>query len=101
MNVIPIPGPSALIAALSVAGLPTDRFIFEGFLPAKAGARDKRLMALVTEQRTMIFYEAPHRINAMLESCASYFESSRQVFLGRELTKKFDEHYKSPINTSV
>ncbi len=93
MNVIPIPGPSALIAALSVAGLPTDRFIFEGFLPAKAGARDKRLMALITEQRTMIFYEAPHRINAMLESCASHFESSRQVFLGRELTKKFEQHF--------
>ena len=93
MNVIPIPGPSALIAALSVAGLPTDRFIFEGFLPAKAGARDKRLMALATEQRTMIFYEAPHRINAMLESCASHFEISRQVFLGRELTKKFEQHF--------
>ena len=93
MNVIPIPGPSALIAALSVAGLPTDRFIFEGFLPAKAGARDKRLMALATEQRTMIFYEAPHRINAMLESCASHFESSRQIFLGRELTKKFEQHF--------
>jgi 16S rRNA (cytidine1402-2'-O)-methyltransferase len=93
MNVIPIPGPSALIAALSVAGLPTDRFIFEGFLPAKAGARDKRLMALITEQRTLIFYEAPHRINAMLESCASHFESSRQVCLGRELTKKFEQHF--------
>ena len=93
MNVIPIPGPSALIAALSVAGLPTDRFIFEGFLPAKAGARDKRLMVLAIEQRTMIFYEAPHRINAMLESCATHFESSRQVFLGRELTKKFEQHF--------
>ena len=93
LSVIPIPGPSALIGALSVAGLPTDRFCFEGFLPAKAGPRDKRLMALATEQRTMIFYEAPHRINAMLQSCASHFESSRQVFLGRELTKKFEQHF--------
>ena len=93
LSVIPIPGPSALIAALSVAGLPTDRFCFEGFLPAKAGPRDKRLMALATEQRTMIFYEAPHRINAMLQSCASHFGSSRQVFLGRELTKKFEQHF--------
>ena len=93
LSVIPIPGPSALIGALSVAGLPTDRFCFEGFLPAKAGLRDKRLMALATEQRTMIFYEAPHRINAMLQSCAFHFESSRQVFLGRELTKKFEQHF--------
>ena len=92
MNVIPIPGPSALIAALSVAGLPTDRFIFEGFLPAKAGARDKRLMALATEQRTMIFYEAPHRINAMLESLCRILKALVRSF-GRELTKKFEQHF--------
>jgi len=101
LNVIPIPGASALIAALSVAGLPTDRFSFEGFLPAKAGPRGKRLMALATEQRTMIFYEAPHRINAMLQSCASHFESSRQVFLGRELTKIFEQHFRGTLASAL
>lgn len=101
LNVIPIPGASALIAALSVAGLPTDRFSFEGFLPAKAGPRDKRLMALATEQRTMIFYEAPHRINAMLQSCASHFEGSRQVFLGRELTKIFEQHFRGTLASAL
>ena len=101
LKVIPIPGPSAFVAALSVAGLPTDRFSFEGFLPAKAGPRGKRLRALATEERTMIFYEAPHRINSMLQACALHFESSRKVFLGRELTKKFEQHFYGTLASAL
>ena len=101
LAVIPIPGPSAFVAALSVAGLPTDRFSFEGFLPAKAGPRDKRLAALIAEQRTMVFYEAPHRIKPMLEACMSHFEGSRQVFVGRELTKRFEQHFRGTLTSAL
>lgn len=91
--IIPIPGASALTAALSVAGLATDRFCFEGFLPAKAGQRMARLAELSVETRTMVFYEGPHRITATLADLATVFGAGRQVFLGRELTKKFESHY--------
>ena len=101
LTVLPIPGPSAFVAALSVAGLPTDRFSFEGFLPAKPGPREKSLAALATEQRTMVFYEAPHRITRMLQACASHFESSRQVFVGRELTKRFEQHYSGTLTSAL
>ena len=89
--VVPIPGPSALIAALSVAGLPTDRFVFEGFLPAKAQARRSRLQVLAGEPRTLVFYESSHRIQAMLGDLAATFGAAREAVLARELTKQFEQ----------
>lgn len=90
LRVIPIPGPSALIAALSAAGLPTDRFVFEGFLPARGGPRRARLDVLRDEARTMVFYEAPHRIVDTLEDLVEVFGSQREAVLARELTKTFE-----------
>ena len=89
--VSPIPGPSALTTALSVAGLPTDRFCFEGFLPAKAKARRDVLASLVNEPRTMIFYESVHRIEKTLEDLVSIFGPSRPAFVGRELSKMYEQ----------
>lgn len=90
VSVVPIPGASALLAALSVAGLPTDRFVFEGFLPAKSAARLKRLQQLAQDTRTLVFYEAPHRIVEMLRDLASAFGDERQAVISRELTKTFE-----------
>ena len=89
VRVSPVPGACAAIAALSVAGLASDRFAFEGFLPAKAGARRERLAALVGEPRTLIFYEASHRIEETLEDLAAVF-GERPAVLARELTKLFE-----------
>jgi 16S rRNA (cytidine1402-2'-O)-methyltransferase len=88
--VVPVPGACALIAALSAAGLPSDRFIFEGFLPAKAAARRARLETLKEEPRTLIFYEAPHRILESLRDFEDVFGGGRIAVLGRELTKAFE-----------
>jgi len=88
--VVPVPGACALIAALSAAGLPSDRFIFEGFLPAKAAARCARLEALKEEPRTLIFYEAPHRILESLGDFRDVLGGDRIAVLGRELTKTFE-----------
>lgn len=90
IKVVPLPGPCAAIAALSVAGLPTDKFIFEGFLPSKSGARLQRLEKLRHEARTMIFYEAPHRIMDLLLAMQQVFGDDRQVVLAREITKLFE-----------
>ena len=90
INVVPIPGVSAVITALSVAGLPTDRFIFEGFLPAKSSGRQQRLENLKDDGRTLIFYEAPHRIIEMLKDCQLVFGGQRKVVIARELTKTFE-----------
>lgn len=90
VRVVPVPGPSALITALSAAGLPSDRFIFEGFLPAKAAGRRARLEALREEPRTLIFYEAPHRLLESLEALRDTLGAERQVVLARELTKTFE-----------
>jgi 16S rRNA (cytidine1402-2'-O)-methyltransferase len=89
-TVSPIPGPCAAIAALSVAGLPSDRFCFEGFLPAKAGARRERLRALAREPRTLVFYETGHRIEESLEDFVAEFGATREAVLARELTKLFE-----------
>lgn len=89
LPVLPVPGPCAAIAALSVAGLPSDRFCFEGFLPAKASARRERLAALQAESRTLVFYESAHRIEAALADLVAVFGGSREAALGRELTKRF------------
>ncbi|MEQ7920772.1 16S rRNA (cytidine(1402)-2'-O)-methyltransferase [Xanthomonas sp. WHRI 1810A] len=88
--VVPVPGACALIAALSAAGLPSDRFIFEGFLPAKVVGRKARLELLKEEPRTLIFYEAPHRILECLQDLEAVFGADRPAVLGRELTKTFE-----------
>ena len=90
IRVSPVPGASALIAALSVAGLPSDRFAFEGFLPAKAGARRERLAALAGEARTLVFYESSHRIADSLADLRAAFGDDRRAVVARELTKLFE-----------
>lgn len=90
LPVIPIPGPSALITALSASGLPSDCFCFMGFLPNKKNARQKLLRDLQRETCTLIFYEAPHRLQQTLEDLAEIFGSEREAVLARELTKKFE-----------
>lgn len=87
ISVTPVPGASALVAALSVSGLPTDRFVFEGFLPAKQSARRERLAALDQESRTLVFYESVHRLQESLEDMAAAFGPERRAVLARELTK--------------
>jgi 16S rRNA (cytidine1402-2'-O)-methyltransferase len=88
--VIPVPGPSAAVAAIAVAGLPTDRFAFEGFLPKKLGKRRKRLEGLRCEPRTLIFYESPRRVYDVLGDMQALW-GDRRVVVARELTKKFEE----------
>lgn len=90
IRVSPVPGPSALIAALSVAGLASDRFSFEGFLPARAGARRERLQSLAAEPRTLVFYESSHRIVDSLEAMVGAFGPERPAVVARELTKLFE-----------
>jgi 16S rRNA (cytidine1402-2'-O)-methyltransferase len=90
IRVVPVPGPSALIAALSVAGLPTDRFVFAGFLPVKQAARRQRLQGLVTEAGTLVFYESSHRIADCLADMAACLGGEREATLARELTKTFE-----------
>ncbi|MGI9206076.1 MAG: 16S rRNA (cytidine(1402)-2'-O)-methyltransferase [Woeseiaceae bacterium] len=91
VRVAPIPGPSAFVSALSASGLPTDRFVFEGFLPAKKAARQKRLKALASETRTAVFYESVHRIEATLADLIDSHGANRQAFIGRELTKMHEQ----------
>jgi len=96
-RVIPVPGPSAMIAALSVAGLPVDRFVFEGFLPSRAAARKRRLQELATELRTLVFYESSHRIVASLQAMSELFGPERQAVVARELTKRFETVFKAGL----
>jgi 16S rRNA (cytidine1402-2'-O)-methyltransferase len=86
-----VPGPSAVLTALAVSGLPVDRFCFEGFLPRKAGERRRRLVGLADEQRTMVFFEAPHRTAAALAAMAEAFGGQRRGAVCRELTKTHEE----------
>lgn len=88
--VSPVPGPSALVAALSCAGIPPGRFLFEGFPPEKTAARRRCLQGLAAQERTLIFYEAPHRIQAFLRDAADILGGDRQATIARELTKKFE-----------
>jgi 16S rRNA (cytidine1402-2'-O)-methyltransferase len=94
--VIPVPGASALLAALIISGLPTDRFVFEGFLPVKKG-RKTRFEALAGETRTIVMYESPHRIEKTLREVLQ-FMGDRQVALVREVTKKFEEVRRGPVS---
>lgn len=91
IRVVPVPGASAVIAALSAAGLPTDRFSYEGFLPAKSKARRERLAALAGDPRTLVFYEAPHRLAEMLSDAAEAFGAVRPGCVAREITKRHEE----------
>ncbi len=91
LTVTAVPGPSAVLTALALSGLPTDRFCFEGFLPRKAGERASRLADLAGERRTMVFFEAPHRLEAMLRALRERFGPERPIAVCRELTKTYEE----------
>ena len=99
--VVPIPGPTAAITALCVAGLPSDRFVFEGFLPLKGTARMARLQALSQEDRTILLYEAPHKLLKTLADLATALEPTRPVTLGRELTKRFEEFWRGTLGEAL
>ena len=92
IQVTAIPGPCAFVSALIASGLPTERFVFEGFLPRNKGDRKRRLQSVVNEQRTLVFYEAPHRLRETLEDMADMLGADRKVVLARELTKLHEEY---------
>jgi 16S rRNA (cytidine1402-2'-O)-methyltransferase len=95
--VVPIPGPTAAITALCVSGLPTDKFVFEGFLPLKHTARQERLTLLQSDPRTLILYEAPHRLIKTLTDLQAALGPDRRITLGRELTKRFEEFWRGTL----
>ena len=97
VHVTAVPGPSAVLTALAVSGLPVDRFCFEGFLPRKAGERARRLAGLAAEERTMVFFEAPHRTQAALAALAEAFGDDRPAAVCRELTKTHEEVRRGPL----
>lgn len=98
IDVVPVPGPSAAIAALSASGLPCDRFCFEGFLPARAAARRRRLAELAAEPRTLVLYEAPHRIAECLADLAAACGGARRACVAREITKRFETFYRGSLD---
>jgi len=97
VHVTAVPGPSAVLTALAVSGLPVDRFCFEGFLPRKAGERARRLAALAAEERTLVFFEAPHRTEAALAAMAEAWGGERSAAVCRELTKTHEEVRRGPL----
>lgn len=101
VDVTAVPGPSAVLTALALSGLPVDRFTFEGFLPRKPGERGRRLMELKDEPRTMVFFEAPHRLTASLEAMAEAFGADRRTAVCRELTKTYEEVKRGPLDDLV
>ncbi len=96
-----VPGPSAVLTALAVSGLPVDRFCFEGFLPRKSGERARRLAGLADEERTLVFFEAPHRTAAALAALAEAFGADRPAAVCRELTKTHEEVRRGPLGDLV
>ena len=98
-RVVPVPGVSAAIAAISVAGLPCDRFVFEGFVPAKPGARRRRLRELASEPRSLVIYESVHRIAASIADMVEAFGAEREAFVGRELTKIHEQCVHGTLGT--
>ncbi len=96
-----LPGPSAVITAIALSGLPSDRFLFEGFLPARSKARRDALRSLQTEVRTTVFYEAPHRLLAALEDLAAELGGEREVAVARELSKMHEELYRGPAAAAI
>lgn len=101
IRVIPIPGVTAVITAVSASGLPSDRFVFEGFLPAKGQERKGRLEAVSGEARTLVFYESPHRLRQTLADFATTFGTERQIVIGRELTKLHEEFWRGEIGAAI
>jgi 16S rRNA (cytidine1402-2'-O)-methyltransferase len=101
IRVIPIPGVTAVITAVSASGLPSDRFVFEGFLPAKGQERKDRLQAVSGDSRTLVFYESPHRLRQTLADFAETFGIDRQIVLGRELTKLHEEFWRGEIGAAI
>ena len=101
ITVVPVPGACAMVAALSAAGLPSNRFAFEGFLAAKQQGRIKQLEQVKDESRTLIFYEAPHRLLACLQDMAAVFGGERQVVLARELSKTFETIHRASLQAMV
>ena len=101
VDVTSVPGPSAVVTALAVSGLPVDRFCFEGFLPRKAGERRSRLVSLADERRTMVFFESPHRLADALADCAAAFGGDREAAVCRELTKTHEEVRRGPLSSLV
>ncbi|MCL1473029.1 16S rRNA (cytidine(1402)-2'-O)-methyltransferase [Argonema antarcticum] len=99
--VVPVPGASAAITALSAAGLPTNRFVFEGFIPSKGSERKDLLEALQTESRTLILYESPHRLRQTLQDLADFLGCDRQIVLARELTKLYEEFWRGTIEEAI
>lgn len=99
IEVVSVPGPTALISALSISGFATHRFVFEGFLPVKSGARKRRLEALKSLDATAVLYESPHRILKTLEDMQEVLGPLRQAAIAREVTKKFEEVLKGDIET--
>jgi 16S rRNA (cytidine1402-2'-O)-methyltransferase len=101
LRVVPLPGASAAVTALSASGLVNDQFYFVGFLPAKAKQRETALVRLLTVGATMVFYEAPHRIVDFVQAVAAVFEPTRQVVFARELTKLFEEIHRCPLSAAL
>jgi len=100
IEITPIPGPNAALSALISSGLPTDRFVFEGFLPPKPGSRRRKLKDLESERRTLIFYESPHRLLATLQDMATVF-GERRAALAKELTKRFEGITRGTLNQLI
>lgn len=101
LTVVPIPGPSAVVTAIAAAGLPSDRFVFEGFLPVKGKVRKARIEALQTEPRTVMLYESPHRLIKTLTDLGNVLSLDRQVTLARELTKRYEEFWRGSIGEAL
>ncbi len=101
IRVVPIPGVTAVITAVSASGLPTDRFVFEGFLPAKGQERRDRLASVAGDPRTLVFYESPHRLRQTLADFATTFGTDRQIVLGRELTKLHEEFWRGEVGAAI
>lgn len=101
LRVVPVPGASAAVTALSASGLVNDQFYFVGFLPAKAKQRESALLQLLTVSATMVFYEAPHRILDCVEALVAVFQPERQVVFARELTKLFEEIHRCPLSEAL
>jgi 16S rRNA (cytidine1402-2'-O)-methyltransferase len=101
IKVEPIPGPTAVITGLSASGLPSDRFVFEGFLPAKGADRQQRLQGIASEPRTIVFYESPHRLRKTLADLAQVVQPERAIVLGRELTKLHEEFWRGTVAEAI
>ena len=101
ITVVPVPGPSAVVAAVAAAGLPCARFTFEGFLPAKGKTRKERIEALKTEPRTAVFYESPHRILKALTELETAIGTERKIVLARELTKLYEEFWRGTVGGAL